>query len=185
MEQEVTQRHLGVVALVHRVLDDAGICHWLAGGWGGDVVVGHVTRAHRDIEFAVWNEDWPRVHALLTSEGFSTPEAEFPDEVRKLMIGPTEFEFWMLARDDSGNVVVGGRWTDWAFPDGSFDAPQATLRGVTCPVPSAEGLLDSKVRFPDHPSGRPLRDKDRADIELLLHLVTTTQTVHDEPNLSH
>jgi hypothetical protein len=160
-------RQLALIACAHRLLSDAAIPHWLAGGWGIDFLLGRVTRRHGDIDLAIWHHDWPPVEALLVANGFTPRANAFPEETGRLTMDGQAFEFYLLRRDAAGQVVVGGRWTDWPFPAGAFGDRTARLAGVTCPVMSAEGQLDSKERWPQHRWGSPLRAKDVADIARL------------------
>ena len=171
MEQEAALGQIGLIDLVHRVLAKAGIAHWLGGGWGVDFGLGRITRTHEDVDFAVWAEDWPRIESLLANEGLTPKPPDFPEEARRMLGGPTDLEFWMLVRDDQGRTVVGGRWMGWPFRAGAFDAPEAALGGVACPVLSPEALLDSKAEYAKQPHGSPLRARDAADILLLRELI--------------
>ncbi|MBI2171063.1 MAG: nucleotidyltransferase family protein [Chloroflexi bacterium] len=160
-------RQLDLIGMVHRLLSNKGIPHWLAGGWGIDFLLGRATRKHGDIDFAVWLDDWPQVEALLLAQGFTPRDNAFPDETARLLKEGCPFEFYLLQRDATGWIVVGGRWSDWPFPEGSFGTQTASLGGHECPVLSPEGQLDSKERWPHHPYGGPLRDKDIHDIAIL------------------
>jgi len=60
-----------------------------------------------------------------------------------------------------------GRFADWVFPPGSFGDEPATLDGTPLLAMSASGMLAMKEQFPHLRNGRPWRQKDIADIEIL------------------
>jgi Aminoglycoside-2''-adenylyltransferase len=167
VEHEAAKQHLDFIRFIHTTLTGAGVPHWLGGGWGVDFTLGRVTRVHEDVDFAVWIDDWPQIEAVLVNAGLSPKPPDLPAEARRFLGGPTDLEFWMLTYDEQGRTVVGGRWADWPFPDDAFSAPESRLEGVTCPVLSTEALLESKAEFPKQRYGRPLRERDAADIDLL------------------
>ena len=53
-----------VLAILDR-LDAAGIAWWVDGGWGVDALLGEQTRPHHDLDFAVREQDVPRLGAIL------------------------------------------------------------------------------------------------------------------------
>jgi hypothetical protein len=78
----------------------------------------------------------------------------------------TRFEFYLLQKNAVGEIFVGGRWTDWPFPDDCWNAT-GWLQGLLVPVMSPKNLLDGKQRWPDQERGSPLRKKDQQDIDIL------------------
>jgi Uncharacterised nucleotidyltransferase len=62
---------LAALARIHGLLDGQGIKYWLFGGWAVDFHAGSVTRAHDDLDIAVWLKDHDRVAALLAADGWS------------------------------------------------------------------------------------------------------------------
>jgi hypothetical protein len=164
-----------LIDLVHRILAGAGIPHWLGGGWGVDFTLGRITRVHEDVDFAVWADDWPAIESLLVAQGLSPKPPDRPSEARRMLGGPTDLEFWMLTLDDQGRTIVGGRWSDWPFREGAFDAPEAELAGITCPVLSAEALIESKAEYPKQRHGSTLRKRDETDIRLLSEHIAAHQ----------
>ncbi len=48
---------LAALARLHDLFEQAGIDHWLFGGWAVDFHLGAVTRAHDDLDIAVWLRD--------------------------------------------------------------------------------------------------------------------------------
>lgn len=55
----------------------------------------------------------------------------------------------------------------WLFPPGSFGDEPGTLDGMPVPVMSVSGMLAMKEQFPHLRNGRPWRQKDVDDIEIL------------------
>jgi hypothetical protein len=62
---------LAALARIHELLDGQGLEYWLFGGWAVDFHGGSVTRAHDDLDIAVWLKDHTRIAALLVAEGWS------------------------------------------------------------------------------------------------------------------
>ena len=61
---------LAALARIAELRRDHGIEYWLFGGWAIDFHAGAVTRAHHDLELAVWLKDHARIAALLKAEGW-------------------------------------------------------------------------------------------------------------------
>ena len=146
-------RQLGHLKETHNLLKAARIPHWLAGGWAIDFLVGRVTRQHSDVDFAIWKDDWRRVEALLRAHEFTLRANEFPDETGRLVHKGTRFEFYLLQKNAVGDIFVGGRWTDWPFPDDCWNAT-GCLQGLVVPVMSPKNLLDGKQRWPKRRGSR-------------------------------
>jgi hypothetical protein len=66
----VETRQLSDIGEIGRLFDRAGIDHWLFGGWAVDFYVGEVTRAHEDIDLAVWLRDRLAIGGLLSADGW-------------------------------------------------------------------------------------------------------------------
>ena len=48
---------LAALAGIHELLEEEEIDYWLFGGWAVDFRAGVVTRAHDDLDLAVWQKD--------------------------------------------------------------------------------------------------------------------------------
>lgn len=165
---------LALIDEITRALHTAGVPHWLFGGWAIDFIVGEVTRPHRDIEFAIWAKDAMQVRDILAPLGYRLDPAHTSIEMTLFWKREQIVEFYNHIVNDAGHVVIAGKWSDWAWADGAFDAPPATLHGVTCPVVSAASILATKEGYATQPNGGPLRGKDIADIaHLRRHLGLT------------
>jgi hypothetical protein len=172
---EATQVQLKLIAEVTSLLTAATIPHWLFGGWAVDFLVGEVTRPHSDIEFAVWRSDFPAVRRLLRRQGYADQGVEFTQEAANLRKNGQLLRLIFIERNERGEVVTPGPWSDWPWPDGSFGGARGRLGDIELPVVSPQGQLDTKDNYHRHPAGRPLRPKDRADLEHLRRLVDKGQ----------
>ena len=56
---------LAALAELHHMLQSHGVAYWLFGGWAVDFHAGRVTRAHGDLDIAVWYDERTRLAALL------------------------------------------------------------------------------------------------------------------------
>jgi hypothetical protein len=72
-------QQLAALARVHELLERRGIEYWLFGGWAVDFHVGSVTRAHDDIDIAVWAEDHDRIASLVAADGWKRASEEDED----------------------------------------------------------------------------------------------------------
>jgi hypothetical protein len=149
------------------LLQAAQVPHWLFGGWAIDFHVGAITRPHDDIEFLVWHTDAVTITSILAQHQYERFTGGYGDEMGILFKHQQKLEFDYLSHDHEGRVVVTGRWSDWPWPHGAFDAPPVTFAGITCPIISVAGLLAIKQGYAQHPAGGPLRPKDVADIQHL------------------
>jgi hypothetical protein len=170
---DATQIQLRLIRELRDLLSAAGIEWWLFGGWAMDARAGSVTRDHSDIELFVWAEAAERVRAALTAAGYLAPPGLHPEEGQPFLRDGQEVGVWYVVRDASGQIVTPGRWADWPWPAGSFDAPPGHIENLELPAMSVEGLLDMKLGFARHPHGAPQRPRDAADIELLRRLLNT------------
>jgi hypothetical protein len=167
LEMDEQAKQLRLLADIHQLLSNARVEHWLAGGWGIDFAFGKVTRRHGDIDFAIWKYDWQRVEGLLLENGFERRSNNFPEESGMLLKVECEIEFYLLQKTAHKGIIVGGRWGDWLFPDGSFGRTVGVIEGVLCPIMSLQGQLNSKAQWARQKHGAPPRHRDVADIKLL------------------
>ena len=166
-----TATQLRLIGEIAAALDAEAIPWWLFGGWAMDFHAGEVTRDHSDIEIFIWKHDAERARDALTARGFNFFAGLYPDEARAFLKDGQEIGLWFVVTNDAGRVVTPGRWADWPWPAGSFDAPRQRSDDIEAPVMSLEGLLDMKLGFASHPHGAPLREKDLADIDQLKSLI--------------
>jgi hypothetical protein len=64
-------KQLAALARLAENFERDGIEYWLFGGWAVDFYAGSVTRAHEDLDIAVWSKDGERIRALLTAGGWT------------------------------------------------------------------------------------------------------------------
>ena len=144
------ERQLAALSALDRLLDEHGIDYWLFGGWAVDFHAGAVTRAHDDLDVAVWSHDAERVRRVLTAAGWSyTPEEEYA----LYELGGVRLE--LAARDR-------GTW-----PSSSFGEDTAELSGIRVRVVSLPSLRADKREIRDDAR---VAAKDRADSLTLARL---------------
>jgi hypothetical protein len=164
-------KQVRLIAEVSGMLASHRIDHWLFGGWAVDFLFGAVTRAHNDVEIVVWKPDIGRIRTILEPHGYRWQEVAYPDEGAALLKEAERVGFTFIELNEGGAIVTPERWSDWPWPERSFSDLRGTLSQVTVPVVSPEAQLDTKVKYRKHPKGRPLRDKDRHDIRILMDIL--------------
>lgn len=163
-----TEGQLRVIRKVIAVTQSAGIPVWLFGGWGLDARIGRITREHGDVEFWVERIHADRSKAVLVEAGVTALTTQPPAEACEFTWDDVLFSTAYFDRQpDGASVQLLGRWSDWLFPPGSFGDEPGTLDGMPVPVMSVSGMLAMKEQFPHLRNGRPWRQKDVDDIEIL------------------
>jgi Aminoglycoside-2''-adenylyltransferase len=151
---------------VHDVLTRAGIAYWLFGGWAVDFYAGEMTRAHGDVDVAVWLADRERIAALLHADGWVHAPEDGEDGGTGYERDGVRLELTFLVRD--GNTIgipLRNGFAPWS--DDAIGADSAALAGVTARVISLTALTRGKAHAREDPNdGR----KDRADAETLAAL---------------
>jgi hypothetical protein len=159
---------LRVIRAVLSALGAADISAWLFGGWGLDARIGRITREHGDIEFWVESMDAGRSKAVLAGAGARTLATQPPAEACEFTWDGVDFSTAYFDRQPDGAFSQPrGRWSDWRFPPGSFGGEPVTLDGTPVLAMSVAGLIAMKEQFPHLRNGRPRRQKDIDDLELL------------------
>jgi hypothetical protein len=165
---ERTRAQLGVIRAVTTVLSAVDITAWLFGGWGLDARLGRITREHGDVEFWVERTNAQRSRDVLIQAGATALATQPPEEACEFIWDGVEFSTAYFDRQPNGSFVqLQGRWSDWLFPPGSFGDEPGMLEGTPLPTMSASGMLAMKEQFPTLRNGRPWRQKDIDDIEIL------------------
>jgi lincosamide nucleotidyltransferase A/C/D/E len=90
-----------VLAVLER-LDSAGVEWWLDGGWGVDALLGHETRPHDDLDFAVRAEDIDRLLAIFPKFRH-VYEDEWPSAYVLRDSRGQQLDFHPLELDEDGN----------------------------------------------------------------------------------
>jgi lincosamide nucleotidyltransferase A/C/D/E len=150
---------LAEVLDVLAALSGLGCRFWLEGGWGVDALVGHQTRAHRDLDVdfdALYEEP---VLAVLAGMGYSVETDWRPNRVELHAPGRGRVDLHPLLIDEDGSARQ-------AALDGGFHVfPRSffvtgSLAGV--PVPCVSVAAQRLFR-----TGYELRDIDRHDLAVL------------------
>jgi hypothetical protein len=167
-----TLAQLTQIQEIQEALADAGVSNWwLFGGWGLDARIGRLTRDHHDIEFFVYHEDGLRTKEALMQRGFTPIATQPPEESQEFMKDGVKSSSAYLYRKSDGTLGVEGPQSDWRFPANSFEEPPGQIGDLTLPAMSIEGMLAMKEQFSTLRNGRPLRDKDIVDIEIMQGLL--------------
>jgi len=170
---ERTSAQLRVINAVTSALRAADIRAWLFGGWGLDARIGRITREHGDVEFWLERTHAERSKAVLVGAGATALTTQPPEEACEFIWDGVDLSTAYFDRQpDGSSVQLLGRWSDWLFPPGSFSDELGTLDGTPVLAMSVSGMLAMKEQFPDLRNGRPWRQKDINDIEILRRLIT-------------
>jgi YD repeat-containing protein len=165
---EQSGAQLLVIKAVINALGAADISAWLFGGWGLDARTGRITREHGDIEFWVESINAERSKAVLVAAGATALTTQPPAEACEFTWDGAGFSTAYFDRQPDGAFSQPrGRWSDWLFPPGSFGDEPVTLDGTPLLAMSVAGMLAMKEQFPHLRNGRPWRQKDIDDIEVL------------------
>lgn len=174
---EKAEGQLRIVRKVISVLQAADISAWLFGGWGLDARIGRITREHGDVEFWVERIHAERSKALLVGVGATALTTQPPEEACEFELDDVPFSTAYFDRRPNGSFSQPqGRWSDWLFPPGSFGDEPMTLDDTPVLAMSISGMLAMKEQFPHLRNGRPWRQKDITDIEILRGLASAERT---------
>jgi len=165
---ERTGAQLRVIKAVTNTLGAVGIPAWLFGGWGLDARIGRITREHGDVEFWLERSHAERSKAVLAGAGATALTTQPPEKACEFNWDGVDFSTAYFDRQPDGSFSQPlGRWSDWRFPPGSFGDEPGTLDGMPILAMSVSGMLAMKEQFPRLRNGRPWRQKDIDDIEIL------------------
>ena len=162
--RSVAASQLAALESVDALLERDEIEYWLFGGWAVDFHAGSITRAHFDVDIAVWLVDLPRIAALLEEDGWR--HAPDPDEN-----GGTGYErdgvrleLTYLVRRDDGGIVTPLRDFEALWPTGAFGDDTRALRGVRARIIDRAALTSGKSSAREDPDDAA---KDNADFDVL------------------
>jgi Aminoglycoside-2''-adenylyltransferase len=168
---ERTAAQLRVIKAVTTALRAAGIPAWLFGGWGLDARIGQITREHGDIEFWLERANAERSKAVLVGAGATALTTQPPEEACEFSWDGVDLSTAYFDRRPDGSFSQPeGRWSDWQFPAGSFGTELGMLDGTPVLAMSVYGMLAMKEQYPRLRNGRPWRQKDIDDLEVLRRL---------------
>jgi hypothetical protein len=162
----VSDEQLSALARVTGLLEQAEIDYWLFGGWAVDFYVGAVTRAHFDLDLAIWQTDLPRIVQLLEDDGWRHAPLADEDGGTGYERGTVRLELTYLVRDGDGVFIPlrEGRapWSEEALGDDVGE-----LHGVRARLVGLAPLRRGKSSPRDDPEDAA---KDRADFRRLSRL---------------
>jgi hypothetical protein len=163
----VASRQLAALGRVGDALERAGIDHWLFGGWAVDFYAGEVTRAHDDLDIAVWLDDVPRIAELLERDGWRHAPLADEDGGTGYEREGVRLELTFLVRDGDGRIAIPLREGRAVWPEGTFADDARELAGVCARLIALDTLTSGKAAPRDDPAEAA---KDRADLDQLLRL---------------
>jgi len=106
-------------------LDEAGVRHWVAGGWGVAALAGRQTRPHRDLDLTIDAADLDRCLTALGRLAYTTETDWLPVRIELRATGDRWVDVHPVTFDEKGH----GRQPD--LDGGFFDyPPDAFTRGV-------------------------------------------------------
>jgi hypothetical protein len=146
------------------LLESHRIDYWLFGGWAVDFHTGRVSRAHDDLDLAVWARDRKRIAELLAAQGWGHAPEEGEDGYTGYERDGVRLELAFIERAGDGTVYTpleAGRGT---WPAGAFGKDVAELEGVRARVIGVGALRADKAEAHDDPR---VAAKDRADLTTL------------------
>jgi hypothetical protein len=171
---EKTEKQLRVIRKVIAAMQAADVPAWLFGGWGLDARIGRITREHGDVEFWVERIHAERSKTALVGTGATALTTQPPEESCEFTLDDVLFSTAYFDRWPDGSFSQPqGRFSDWLFPPGSFSDEPVTLDGTPVLTMSVAGMLAMKEQYPQLRNGRPWRQKDVSDIELLRGLLAS------------
>jgi Aminoglycoside-2''-adenylyltransferase len=155
---------LAALGSICDLFDRQGIEYWLFGGWAVDFHAGRPSRAHDDLDLAVWAGDHSRIAGLLTSECWAHAPEPGEDGYTGYERGGVRLELAFLERSEDGTVYTPLEHGRGAWPQDAFGDDVAELEGVRTRVISLVALRTDKSEARDDPR---VAAKDRADLATL------------------
>jgi hypothetical protein len=163
------EEQLAALATLDELLGRDALDYWLFGGWAVDFHAGEVTRAHDDVDIAVWATDLGRVSTILERDGWRHTPDEGEDGYTAFEREDVRLEVAFIARGQHGEVFTplrGGARGEW--PDDAFANDVKKLDGVHARV---IGLRALKADKSETRSDALVAAKDSADVSTLSRLV--------------
>src|SRR5439155_4529392 len=103
------------------------------------------SRAHDDVDTAVWVEDQNRIAGLLAADGWRHAPEAGEDGYTGYERGTVRLELAFLARSEGGQVYTPLREGRAAWPDETFENDVAELLGVRANIISLRALKADKA----------------------------------------
>ena len=159
--QSNTSDQLAALAELHQLLENNDIAYWLFGGWAVDFHAGRVTRAHGDIDIAVWLDDRVRLAELLERQGWAHNLRTDEDGYTSYERGDVMLEVAFLARDDQRLFYTPLHDGRGEWPKETFGNDVVELMDVQARVISLKALVEDKSVVREDPATAA---KDRSDL---------------------
>jgi hypothetical protein len=173
-EEGLASEQLAALARIGALFEEAGIDYWLFGGWAVDFYAGSVTRAHDDLDVAVWLADIPRIAQLLEADDWRHAPLADEDGGTGYERGPVRLELTYLVRDGEGRVFTPLRDGRGAWSEAALADDVGELNGVRARLIALAPLMRGKSRPRDDPDEAA---KDRADFNRLTGQLAPTTSV--------
>jgi lincosamide nucleotidyltransferase A/C/D/E len=114
-------------------LDEAGVRHWVGGGWGVAALVGRQIRQHRDLDLNVDAADLACCLAVLGGLGYAAETDWLPSRIELRAPGDRWVDVHPVAFDEDGS----GRQADldggfFEYPPDAFSHGRIAGRSVGC-----------------------------------------------------
>jgi hypothetical protein len=164
---ELASKQLAALARVDSSFARAGIAYWLFGGWAVDFYASSVTRAHDDLDIAVWLDDLPRIGELLEADGWRHTPSAGDDGGTGYEQGGVRLELTYLVRDGDGSIFIPMRNGRAAWPQDALEDDVRKLHGVRSRIVGLQALTRGKASARVDPEEAA---KDRADFAVLSRL---------------
>ena len=157
---------LSALASVDRQLEEARVAYWLFGGWAVDFHAGEITRAHDDVDLAVWLDDLPRIVELLRENGWRHAPYEDEDGGTGYERGSVRLELTYLVRD--GDLVA----TPLRHGQAVWPEIRSGTTSASCAACGRGSSRWPRSRRKSSPRAEPAdAAKDRADFSRLSRLL--------------
>ncbi len=172
----LASQQLSALARVIDRLEGAGIAYWLFGGWAVDFYVSSITRAHDDLDVAIWLDDLAEIARLLQADGWRHEPLDDEDGGTGYERGEVRLELTYLVRDNDGRIFTPLRHGRAVWPEGAFMDDVGELHGVRARLVGRAALTSGKSSPREGPEDAA---KDRADHAQLSRL----ETIHGREGL--
>ena len=160
-------QQLQSLSRLHELFGRHGIEYWLFGGWAVDFHAGVITRAHVDVDLAVWAKEHDRIAALLMDEDWTYAPEPGEDGYTGYERDGVRLELAFLAQGETGEIYTPLREGRGSWPDHAFGNDVAELGGVHARVISLDALRADKGEVKDD---RAVAEKDSVDLATLSRL---------------
>jgi Aminoglycoside-2''-adenylyltransferase len=164
---DLAAQQLSALGRVNELLDGAEIDYWLFGGWAVDFYAGSITRAHDDLDIAIWLEDLERIAALLEDEGWRHAPHDDEDGGTGYERGAVRLELTYLVQDAGGRIFTPMRSGQAAWSAEALASDVGELQGVRSRLVGLAPLMRGKSSPRDDAEEAA---KDRADFAQLSRL---------------